>query len=73
MKNELPEKRFYLSKENISNLPDESGIYFLYQTGNILVYIGKAMSLKKELFSMIKKKNSAELVTKLFTIQGQEN
>lgn len=47
MKNEPSGKRFYLSKENISNLPHESGVYFLYQTGNILVYIGKAMSLRK--------------------------
>jgi excinuclease UvrABC nuclease subunit len=46
MKSELPQRRFYLGRENISNLPDEAGVYFLYQKGNILVYIGKATSLK---------------------------
>lgn len=61
MKNELPEKRFYLSKENISNLPDESGIYFLYQTGNILVYIGKAMSLKKRVIQHDKEKEFSRI------------
>jgi excinuclease UvrABC nuclease subunit len=46
MKNKPPQKRFYLDKNNISNLPDEAGVYFLYQEGNILVYIGKATSLR---------------------------
>lgn len=49
MKNDA-EKRFYLQNEDISNIPDESGVYFLYQRGNILVYIGKAASLKKRVF-----------------------
>jgi hypothetical protein len=40
-------RRFYIEGEDLSNLPDESGVYFLYQRGNILVYIGKAGSLKK--------------------------
>jgi excinuclease UvrABC nuclease subunit len=37
--------RIYIDKKNISNLPDESGVYFLYQK-SILVYIGKAKSFK---------------------------
>lgn len=44
MKEELG--RFYLSKTEISRLPEKSGVYFLYQKGRILVYIGKALSLK---------------------------
>jgi len=39
--------RFYLSKREISLSPEKSGVYFLYQNGGILVYIGKALSLKK--------------------------
>lgn len=47
MESKVHKKRLYLKRENLSNLPDESGVYFLYQRGNILVYIGKAASLKK--------------------------
>jgi len=61
MKNELIEKRFYLSKEKISNLPDESGVYFLYQTGNILVYIGKALSLNKRVIQHDKEKEFSRI------------
>jgi excinuclease UvrABC nuclease subunit len=39
--------RIYLPKTDIFMLPDKSGIYFLFQQGCILVYIGKAMSLRK--------------------------
>lgn len=39
--------RFYLSKKEISQLPEKSGVYFLYQNGGILVYIGKALYLKR--------------------------
>ena len=27
-------------------LPEEAGVYFLYQSGSILVYIGKARSIR---------------------------
>jgi len=37
--------RSYLDKSDISRLPDTMGVYFLYQKGAILVYIGKAHSL----------------------------
>ena len=37
--------RCYTDRENLSKLPDASGVYFLYQKGNILVYIGKAKSI----------------------------
>ena len=47
MESKVYKKRFYLERESMSNLPDESGVYFLYQRGNVLVYIGKAASLKK--------------------------
>jgi hypothetical protein len=42
----MSQNRLYLPKKDIPNLPEESGVYFLYQKGNILVYIGKAMNLK---------------------------
>lgn len=38
--------RIYLYKSEIAQLPEKSGVYFLYQKGKILVYIGKALSLK---------------------------
>lgn len=39
--------RSYLRKEEIARLPHISGIYFLYQDNGMLVYIGKASSLRK--------------------------
>jgi len=45
---EIP-SRVYLHKNNASQLPDRSGVYFLYQKGNFLVYIGKALSLLKRI------------------------
>jgi len=38
--------RFYLHKNEITQLPNKSGVYFLYQKGGVLVYIGKALSLR---------------------------
>lgn len=38
--------RFYLQKEEMANLPEKSGVYFLYQKGGILVYIGMALSFR---------------------------
>lgn len=49
MKSKPGEHRLYLSKEAMSSLPDEPGIYFLYQEKGILVYIGKAASLRKRI------------------------
>lgn len=39
--------RLYFGKDNLDSLPEESGIYFLYQAGNILVYIGKANCIRR--------------------------
>lgn len=61
MNNEVQKKRFYVEKENISNVPDESGVYFLYQKGNILVYIGKATSLKKRVLQHDKEKEFSRI------------
>jgi DNA polymerase-3 subunit epsilon len=61
MKAELPQKRVYLNKENINNLPDESGVYFLYQEGDILVYIGKAISIKQRVLQHDKEKEFSRI------------
>lgn len=49
MKANIQNKRLYIEREAMSHLPDESGVYFLYQRGNVLVYIGKAQSLCKRI------------------------
>ena len=41
--------RFYLHKNEIAQLPNKSGVYFLYQKGDVLVYIGKALSFRKRI------------------------
>jgi len=56
MTNHFQSKRCYLDRENLSALPDESGVYFLYQTGDILVYIGKANSIRRRVFDHDKEK-----------------
>ena len=62
MKTEVAKgKRFYINKENIYNLPDESGVYFLYQKVNILVYIGIATSLKKRVLQHDKDKEFSRI------------
>ncbi|MBL7075385.1 hypothetical protein ISS37_09140 [candidate division KSB1 bacterium] len=38
-------QRKFLTSSQINQLPNESGVYFLYQ-GSILVYIGKAINLR---------------------------
>ncbi|MDD5039157.1 MAG: hypothetical protein PHN78_07570 [Dehalococcoidales bacterium] len=47
MSNNLSSKRCYLDRESISVLPEEAGVYFLYQDGNVLVYIGKATNIHR--------------------------
>ncbi len=56
MKNNLNKNRYYLDSENISALPDEAGVYFLYQSGNVLVYIGKANSIRRRVLDHDKEK-----------------
>ena len=56
MKNNTQNKRPQLDRENIASLPDESGVYFLYQTGNVLVYIGKADSIRRRVLAHDKEK-----------------
>lgn len=53
--------RQYLPKQELSNLPDESGIYLLYQRGNVLVYIGKAMSIKTRVLQHDKEKEFSRI------------
>jgi excinuclease UvrABC nuclease subunit len=41
--------RVHVARVNFNILPEESGVYFLYQRGNILVYIGKAKNIKSRI------------------------
>jgi excinuclease UvrABC nuclease subunit len=61
MKGDVQKRRLHVEKRNISNLPDQSGVYFLYQKGNILVYIGKATSLKKRVLQHDKEKEFSRI------------
>jgi len=49
-------KRYQIDKKQISSLPNESGVYFLYQIGNLLVYIGKAKSILRRVLDHDKEK-----------------
>jgi len=50
------ENRTYVNKKYIDELPTRSGVYFLYHEGNILVYIGKAKSIKSRILDHDKTK-----------------
>jgi DNA polymerase III subunit epsilon len=52
----LSNKRPYIDKKNLSVLPQEAGVYFLYQDGNLLVYIGKANSIRNRVVQHDKEK-----------------
>jgi len=56
MTNKAGNKRPYVDRKNISALPQESGVYFLYQDGNLLVYIGKANSIRSRVMQHDKEK-----------------
>jgi excinuclease UvrABC nuclease subunit len=61
MKNEIINRRCCLEKRNISKLPDEAGVYFLFQRSNILVYIGKAICLSKRVIQHDKEKEFSRI------------
>jgi excinuclease UvrABC nuclease subunit len=48
--------RTYTNRKDIAKIPEESGVYFLYQDGNILVYIGKAKSIRSRILAHDKDK-----------------
>ena len=37
--------------DKLKELPDESGVYFLKDKNNVIIYVGKAKSLKKRVSS----------------------
>jgi excinuclease UvrABC nuclease subunit len=61
MKGSLQNKRVYIEKKNISGLPKEAGVYFLFQNDNILVYIGKATCLNTRVIQHEKEKEFSRI------------
>jgi excinuclease UvrABC nuclease subunit len=53
--------RIFLKKPQISQLPEESGVYFLFQSNNILVYIGKASCLRRRVVQHDKEKEFSQI------------
>jgi excinuclease ABC subunit C len=44
-------------KDEVSNLPDSPGVYRFYNSENVLIYVGKAKSLKKRVGSYFNKQS----------------
>src|SRR6187549_2777392 len=44
-------------KQQVASLPDSPGIYRFYDTDNVLIYVGKAKSLKKRVASYFNKQS----------------
>lgn len=61
-------------KEQVSSLPDSPGIYRFYNNEEILIYVGKAKSLKKRVGSYFNKQSqynrkTEKLVSEIFRIE----
>lgn len=51
-------KHYQLSKEIIDNLPDETGVYYLYDKDEALIYIGKSKNIRKRTLQHLSNKST---------------
>ncbi|NLR90606.1 3'-5' exonuclease family protein [Flammeovirga agarivorans] len=56
-------KRHYqLSKDIIDNLPDETGVYYLYNKEEELIYVGKSKNIRKRILQHLSNKTTPRAV-----------
>lgn len=72
-------KHYQLPKEVIDNLPDETGVYYLYNKEGDLIYVGKSKNIRKRILQHLSNKSTprairmAEMVSEVkTTLTGSE-
>ncbi|NME71965.1 3'-5' exonuclease family protein [Flammeovirga aprica] len=55
-------KHYQLSKEKIDNLPDETGVYYLYNEEEELIYIGKSKNIRKRILQHLSNKSTPRAI-----------
>lgn len=55
-------------EEEIKNLPPKSGVYIMHDKNNNVIYVGKAISLKKRVTSYFRKTNKTERIKKMVSL-----
>ena len=59
-------------KQQVASLPDSPGIYRFYDAGRVLIYVGKAKSLKKRVGSYFNKQSQYNLKTEKLVSEIRE-
>lgn len=55
-------------EEEIKNLPPKPGVYIMHDKNNNVIYVGKAISLKKRVTSYFRKTNKTERIKKMVSL-----
>ena len=55
-------------EEEIKNLPSKPGVYIMHDKNNNIIYVGKAISLKRRVTSYFRKTNKTERIKKMVSL-----
>ncbi len=55
-------------EEEIKNLPSKPGVYLMHDKNNNIIYVGKAISLKRRVTSYFRKTNKTERIKKMVSL-----
>ena len=55
-------------EEEIKNLPSKPGVYLMHDKNNDIIYVGKAISLKRRVTSYFRKTNKTERIKKMVSL-----
>ncbi|MBB6460963.1 exonuclease domain-containing protein [Flammeovirga kamogawensis] len=55
-------KHYQLSREQIDSLPDETGVYYLYNKDKDLIYIGKSKNIRKRVLQHLSNKTTPRAI-----------
>ena len=61
------QNRFNIEEE-IKNLPSKPGVYLMHDKNNNIIYVGKAISLKRRVTSYFRKTNKTERIKKMVSL-----
>ena len=55
-------------EEEIKKLPSKPGVYLMHDKNNNIIYVGKAISLKRRVTSYFRKTNKTERIKKMVSL-----